>query len=58
MITRRVSSPNLELAKLQTGEICDRFFWGDKFISEYFECNFQLLFNFGLSNIKLPFLKK
>ena len=58
MITTSVSSPKLELAKLQTGEICDRFSWGDKFISEYFECNFQLLFNFDLSNIKVPFLKK
>ena len=30
---------NLELAKVQTGEISDISFSGDKFISKYFESN-------------------
>ena len=30
----------LELAKVQTGKMFDRFFVGDKLVSEYFQGNF------------------
>ena len=30
----------MELLEVQTGQIFDRFFWGDKLISEYFENKF------------------
>ena len=44
-ITTRVYYPllkkywqlNLELHEVQTGQTFDRFFWGSKLISEYFE---------------------
>ena len=34
---QKISSLNLELAEVQTGQILDSFFEGDKLISEYFE---------------------
>lgn len=33
---------NLELAKIQTRQIFDRYFWGDKLIGKYFDSKFQL----------------
>ena len=51
---QKISSLNLELAEVQTGQILDSFFEGDKLISEYFENKYF----YWLSNVKVPFKKK
>ena len=47
---------NLKLTRVQTEQISDKFFWGDKLISQCFESNFYYVF-LNLFNVEIPLIK-